>query len=112
MGGAQHSPALGFLLYQAKQDSSELEAKSKELKKSIAELEQREKDATAARDTALGMIGNLVHDSVPYDNNEDNNTVVKTWGSPRDQEGMCCIAPRRGGILKDDAQTNPYVVGL
>lgn len=28
---------------------------------------------------ALG-IGNIVHESVPVDNNEDNNLVVKKWG--------------------------------
>jgi seryl-tRNA synthetase len=27
-------------------------------------------------------IGNLVHESVPVDNNEDNNVIVKTWGEP------------------------------
>lgn len=28
----------------------------------------------------IGTIGNLVHDSVPVDNNEDNNKVERTWG--------------------------------
>ena len=27
-------------------------------------------------------IGNLVHESVPIDNNEDNNKVERTWGEP------------------------------
>ena len=28
----------------------------------------------------MKKVGNIVHDSVPVDNNEDNNTVVRTWG--------------------------------
>ena len=27
-------------------------------------------------------MGNLVHESVPIDNNEDNNKVERTWGEP------------------------------
>lgn len=30
----------------------------------------------------VNTIGNLVHDTVPVDNNEDNNLIVKTWGEP------------------------------
>ena len=28
------------------------------------------------------QVGNMLHESVPIDNNEDNNEVVKTWGNP------------------------------
>ena len=34
---------------------------------------------------ALGSIGNLIHDSVPVDNNEDNNPIITTW-VPADRE--------------------------
>jgi seryl-tRNA synthetase len=44
--------------------------KSKEIKARIAELEEREKELSAARDAALLPIGNLVHDSVPVSNDE------------------------------------------
>ena len=27
--------------------------------------------------------GNLVHESVPIDNNEDNNKIERTWGEPK-----------------------------
>lgn len=27
-------------------------------------------------------MGNLVHESVPIDNNEDNNKIERTWGEP------------------------------
>lgn len=44
--------------------------KSKEIKASIADLEQKEKDIIALRDAALVPIGNLVHDSVPISDDE------------------------------------------
>ncbi|KAK3945029.1 serine--tRNA ligase, cytoplasmic [Diplogelasinospora grovesii] len=51
-----------------------------------AELEKRKKDllASAAEKEALlkskvKTIGNLVHESVPVSNNEDDNTVERTW---------------------------------
>ena len=28
---------------------------------------------------ALGSIGNYIHDSVPVDQNEDNNPIITTW---------------------------------
>ncbi|KIY94472.1 seryl-tRNA synthetase [Monoraphidium neglectum] len=57
-------------LKKAKQDAAEQMEKSKEIKARIAELEEREKELSAARDAALLPIGNLVHDSVPVSNDE------------------------------------------
>jgi len=28
----------------------------------------------------LNKVGNYVHDSVPFDNDEDNNKIERTWG--------------------------------
>ena len=67
----------------AKEDATELQEKSKELKKEVEAATQKEKDAAEKRDKAIGPIGNLVHDSVPVNNNEDFNEVVKTFGTPR-----------------------------
>lgn len=67
---------------QAKQDTGELQERTKALKASIAELEEREKAVAAERDAALLPIGNLVHDSVPVSDNEDNNAVVRQFGEP------------------------------
>jgi seryl-tRNA synthetase len=55
---------------QAKQDTTELQEKSKSMKKDIEAAVQRVDAAVAARDTALLTIGNLVHESVPVDNDE------------------------------------------
>jgi seryl-tRNA synthetase len=71
------------VLKRAKQDATELQEKSKLLKKEIELAQKKEKEASDKRDKALGPIGNLVHDSVPVNNNEDFNEVVKTHGTPR-----------------------------
>jgi len=31
-------------------------------------------------DGLVNSVGNIVHDSVPISNNEDDNAVVRTWG--------------------------------
>lgn len=31
-------------------------------------------------------VGNLVHDTVPVDDNEDNNKIERTWGTPVKRE--------------------------
>ena len=49
----------------AKEDATELQEKSKALKKQIEVLAEVEKEAAAARDKTLGSIGNIVHAPVP-----------------------------------------------
>jgi seryl-tRNA synthetase len=58
------------LFLQAKQDATELQDKTKAMKASIAELEEKEKQIIADRDAALVPMGNVVHDSVPVSDNE------------------------------------------
>ena len=57
-------------LLQAKKDATELQEKSKSMKAEIVRAEEAAKEAEAVRDKALMGIGNLVHDSVPVDNDE------------------------------------------
>lgn len=57
--------------------------KSKQMKVAIKEGEELEKTLAEARDAALLPIGNLVHDTVPISDNEDNNVIVKEVGEPR-----------------------------
>lgn len=75
-------------LKKAKQDAAEQMEKSKEIKARIADLEVKDKELSAARDAALLPIGNLVHDSVPISDDEANNTVVREWGTARQEEGL------------------------
>ncbi|CAG9463890.1 unnamed protein product [Pedinophyceae sp. YPF-701] len=70
-------------LRKAKEDASELMEKSKAMKETIKQLEEQAKTAEDARDAAILPIGNLVHDSVPVSDDEANNVVVRTWGTPR-----------------------------
>lgn len=55
---------------QAKEDATELQAQSKALKEQIAAAEVSEETAATQRDKLLGCMGNLVHDSVPVDQDE------------------------------------------
>ncbi|QDZ18923.1 seryl--tRNA ligase [Chloropicon primus] len=70
----------------AKEDASELQEQSKAMKKDIEALQDIVKVAEAKRDEALKKIGNLVHDSVPVNNDEAHNEVVRTFGTPRTKE--------------------------
>lgn len=65
-----HGPPPSSNARQAKQDASELMEQSKAAKGRIAQLEEDAKAAAAARDAALGSIGNIVHDSVPISKDE------------------------------------------
>lgn len=55
---------------QAGGNADELMEKSKEVKKKIVEMEEKEKEVIKARDGLVVAIGNLVHDSVPVSDNE------------------------------------------
>lgn len=47
-----------------------------------------EKAAEAAVNKLILTLGNIVHDSVPVSDNEDNNAVVRTWGTPLQAEKL------------------------
>lgn len=71
---------------QAKEDATELQEKSKGMKKDIEAAGQRVVAAAAARDAALLTIGNFVHDSVPVDDDEASNSG---FPSPRCENAAC-----------------------
>jgi len=63
-----------------KEDATpELEEVAK-LKQRKEELQKEEDLAKSALQEKLKKIGNIVHDSVHVDNNEDNNPILKKWG--------------------------------
>lgn len=64
-----------------KADVSALVAKSAEAKKRIPELEAEAGRLLAERDNLLAHIGNFVHESVVVSNDEENNEVLRTWGT-------------------------------
>ncbi|CAK7336653.1 unnamed protein product [Dovyalis caffra] len=67
----------------AKEDATEAIKDTEETKKLIADEEKEVQEAKDALYSRLSTIGNLVHDSVPFDNNEDNNAVIRAWGEKR-----------------------------
>lgn len=69
-------------------NSDELQEKSKQLKGSILEAEEKEKDVIKQRDAKVVLIGNIVHDSVVISKDEANNAIVKTFGEPRQEEKL------------------------
>ena len=66
----------------------ELMEEKKKAEVDIAALETKEKELIKLRDETIGKIGNLVPDSVPVDDDEDNNLVVDTYGSFEREEWM------------------------
>ncbi|KAF8544253.1 hypothetical protein BDD12DRAFT_816393 [Trichophaea hybrida] len=63
----------------AKQDASELLAKKAQLEVEKKELEAIADAKEKEMNKKLGTIGNIVHDSVPISDNEDNNELIRTW---------------------------------
>ncbi|KAH6802427.1 seryl-tRNA synthetase / serine-tRNA ligase [Perilla frutescens var. frutescens] len=64
-------------------DASTLIASTDENRELTVQKEAEVQEALAAVQTRLATIGNLVHDSVPVDNNEDNNAIIRSWGEKR-----------------------------
>ncbi|KAI3897281.1 hypothetical protein MKX03_036631 [Papaver bracteatum] len=62
--------------------------RSEERKQSIATKDDEVQAAKGLLYSKLDLIGNLVHDSVPVDNDEDNNLVVRTRGEKRTERKL------------------------
>ncbi|KAF3226982.1 Cytosolic seryl-tRNA synthetase [Orbilia oligospora] len=63
----------------AKEDATEFLQLKISLEKEKKELEVIAKQAEADLNRKLSTIGNLVHDSVPVSDNEDNNALIREW---------------------------------
>lgn len=57
-------------------------------------VEEEEKQLLVKIDQLINSIGNIVHDSVPISNNENDNTIVRTWG----EKSQLKITDKRGGL--------------
>jgi seryl-tRNA synthetase len=92
----------------AKEDTAELLKEKSRLEEEKAAKEKETADCKTAMEASLRLVGNLVHDSVPIDNNEDNNLVVRTWGTPRDEAGLLNHVDlvNRLGIVELEAGTD------
>ncbi len=56
---------------------------AKKIPDKIKELEEKRQKLEDERRNLLLRIPNLLHESVPYGEGEEDNVVVKTWGEPR-----------------------------
>lgn len=72
----------------AKEECDDLISETKALGEEIVKLEEKQVSHKKDIDKKLSSIGNLVEDTVPIHNNEDFNRVERTWGTPRDPEGL------------------------
>ena len=57
-------------------------AEMKEVSTKIQALEKQVDEAKNKRDWALDRIPNLLHETVPYGESDEDNQVIKTWGEP------------------------------
>lgn len=53
--------------------------KMQEVKQEISELEEKEKELKEERDDVRYQIGNILHESVPSGEDEDDNKEIKNW---------------------------------
>eukprot|EP01129_Flabellula_baltica_P011422 TRINITY_DN499_c0_g1_i2.p1 TRINITY_DN499_c0_g1~~TRINITY_DN499_c0_g1_i2.p1 ORF type:complete len:449 (-),score=139.35 TRINITY_DN499_c0_g1_i2:30-1376(-) len=67
-------------------DLDAVRAESAALKEAVAQANQKAADLQQQLDELMYTVGNLVHDSVPVSNDEENNEVVSTWGDRRENE--------------------------
>lgn len=72
-----------FEQYIATLNKAELRALLKFFDEKNEKLEKLLINCEKERDNILKNIGNIVHDSVPISNNEDNNVIIKEWGNKR-----------------------------
>ncbi len=74
----------------AKEDATEAIAAVQAIKERMATIAEEEKAAEAAVNALLCKIGNLVHNSVPVSDDEENNVVYRSFGldSKRTEEGL------------------------
>ncbi|QTA37126.1 serine--tRNA ligase [Thermosipho ferrireducens] len=79
---------LSKLVAKAKAEKNESEAKriideSKEIGEKIKQVEEKQRLIEDEIETLALNIPNIPHESVPYGKDENENIVVRTWGTPR-----------------------------
>ena len=57
---------------------------AKQIPDQIKKIEEKREQAKLRRDTFLLQLPNLLHESVPYGENDEDNVALKTWGEKPD----------------------------
>jgi len=80
-------------------------AQLKDLSTQVKELDHKTKELTSKLEELLLDFPNLVNDSVPDGQNEDDNRLVRSWGEPRPSVGLSTHQDigERCGILDFEA---------
>jgi len=71
-----------------KLDCSDIFKQIPEEKKKLAELEAVSSELNKKRDEILRTVGNIVHQSVPISDDEDNNQVLTNFGERKPADGL------------------------
>ncbi len=58
------------------------------------EIEGEEEALLKVINGLINSVGNIVHESVPVSNNEDDNEVIRTWG----EVSKIKITDKKGGL--------------
>ncbi|MDY6779720.1 MAG: hypothetical protein SV760_04085, partial [Halobacteria archaeon] len=66
------------------EDAEEEIQRVKEIKQEISELEEKEKRLKQERDELRYQVGNVLHDTVPKGEDEEDNVEVSRWGEKPD----------------------------
>jgi seryl-tRNA synthetase len=82
----------------AGEDASELIAESRGIGETIGALEQRRNDAEAAVQAMLYELPNITLPEVP-EGDESHNTIVKSWGTPREDAASVMPHWEKGAAL-------------
>ncbi len=80
---AQHNEA-SKQLGRAEDKPAELIASMRQMGEQISALQQETSQAKANRESLLLELPNIPHPGVPLGKDESDNTVVRTWGEPRE----------------------------
>ncbi|KAL8154768.1 serine--tRNA ligase [Apium graveolens] len=72
----------------AGEDASEMIKSTEENKDATAKKTEEVEAARKALYSKLETIGNLVHDTVPISNNEDDNAIIRNWGEKRLEKSL------------------------
>ncbi len=71
-------------LKKAGKDASEKIKEVKEIPKIISEIDGEIKKKEKRIEQILMRLPNILHESVPYGESDEDNVVIKSWGEPRD----------------------------
>ncbi|GAA5965124.1 hypothetical protein JCM21900_003656 [Sporobolomyces salmonicolor] len=93
----------------AKENADELKAQKAELDKEIAALGTKANEQESAMRKKANSIGNIVHESVPVSDTEDDNAVVRTF-FPKDANGESAAPVKGGGLIMKEGLLSHHEV--